>query len=163
MSAGQHDDPDEQPEENTVEDTFDLRAAPGHLVRRLQQAHREIWAREVPGGITSVQFAVLSVLEQKPLIDQRRLGELAGTDRSTTAEMVRRLIARRLITRLRDVTDQRRNLLRLTPEGLATLHAALPAAHRVSKQMVYALQERDRAEFLRLLNLTVDSHLPPLG
>src|SRR3954466_13975016 len=93
MSAGQHDDPDEQPEENTVEDTFDLRAAPGHLVRRLQQAHREIWAWAVPGGITSVQFAVLSVLEQKPLIDQRRLGALAGTDRSTTAEMAVPLIA----------------------------------------------------------------------
>ena len=162
MSVDQHDDQSEQPEENTVEDAFDLRAAPGHLVRRLQQAHREIWAREVPGGITSPQFAVLSLLEQKPCIDQRRLGELAGTDRSTTADVVRRLTARRLITRLRDVADQRRNLLRLTPEGLATLHAAVPAAHRVSKEIVSALEESDRVEFLRLLNLTVDSHHPPL-
>lgn len=160
MSADQREG--EQPEEKTVEDAFELRAAPGHLVRRLQQAHREIWSTEVPGGITSAQFAVLSVLEQKPCIDQRRLGELVGTDRSTTADMVRRLTARRLITRLRDVADQRRNLLRLTPDGLETLHAAIPAANRVSRKMVYALEERDRAEFLRLLILTVDSHLPPL-
>jgi DNA-binding MarR family transcriptional regulator len=129
-------------------------------VRRLHQAHREIWAREVPGGITSAQFAVLNVLEQQPGIDQRMLGELVGIDRSTIAEMVRRLTARRLLTRFRDTGDGRRNLLRLTGEGATALRQAVPAVRRVSEQLVRVLGDRDRAELVRLLNLVTESHAP---
>ncbi|MEW2386135.1 MarR family winged helix-turn-helix transcriptional regulator [Micromonospora sp. NPDC047707] len=137
---------------------FELRAAPGHLVRRLQQVHREIWAREVPGDVTSAQFAVLNILDQKPGIDQRMLGELAGMDRSTTAEIVRRLVARDLLVRFRDAGDARRNLLRVTDAGRALLQRALPAAERVSEQLLLGLGERERVEFVRLLNLVVDHH-----
>jgi DNA-binding MarR family transcriptional regulator len=150
-------DPESDPRSGTVADAFELRVAPGHLLRRLQQVHRETWARYVPGDLTSAQFAVLTILEQKPGIDQRMLGDLAGMDRSTTAEIVRRLAARRLLARVRDAGDGRRNLLRLTPEGVRSLREAVPAAHAVSERLVHALSERERAEFVRLLNVVVDS------
>jgi len=36
----------------------------GHLLRRLQQVHREIWAREAAPELTSVQFTVQNVLAE---------------------------------------------------------------------------------------------------
>jgi DNA-binding MarR family transcriptional regulator len=143
------------------EDGFELRTAPGHLLRRLEQVHREIWAREAPPELTSVQFAVLNILAEKPGIDQRMLGELGGMDRSTTAEVVRRLTARKLLARFPDAADARRNLLRLTPTGHEARRVALPTAARVSQQLTHALDGPDRAEFIRLLNLLVDSHVEP--
>jgi DNA-binding MarR family transcriptional regulator len=151
---------DHQPPE-VDEDAFELRTAPGHLLRRLQQVHREIWARESPPELTSVQFAVLNILADKPGIDQRMLGELGGMDRSTTAEIVRRLTARRLLARFPDAADARRNLLRLTPAGREARRAALPSAARVSEQLTHALDGQERKELIRLLNLVVDSHEEP--
>jgi DNA-binding MarR family transcriptional regulator len=143
------------------EDAFELRTAPGHLLRRLQQVHREIWTREAPPDLTSVQFAVLNILAEKPGIDQRMLGELGGMDRSTTAEIVRRLMARRLLARFPDAADARRNLLRLTPAGREARRVALPTASRVSEQLTHALDGQERTELIRLLNLVVDSHEEP--
>jgi hypothetical protein len=60
---------------DVVEEAFELRTATGHPLRRLQQVHREIWAREAHHDLTSVQFAVLNILDEKPGIDQRMLGE----------------------------------------------------------------------------------------
>jgi DNA-binding MarR family transcriptional regulator len=138
--------------------SLDLHEQPGHLVRRLQQAHKLLWAERVPGDLTSPQFAVLNVLHQNPKIDQRSLGELVGMDRSTIAEITQRLVSRRLVKKVKDAADARRNLLELSSAGTDSLRRSLPAASEVSRELVEALSERDRREFLRILNLLVEAH-----
>lgn len=66
----------------------DLTTHPGHLARRLQQAHYLLWNTMVSEEITSPQFAVLNALVAEPGLDQRTVGERVGLDRSTIAEVV---------------------------------------------------------------------------
>ena len=98
---------------------LDLTTQPGHLARRLQQAHTLLWNTLVSEETTSPQFAVLNAVAVSDDLDQRAVGELIRLDRSTTAEIVTRLCDRGLLRRVRDPRDGRRNLLRLTDEGKA--------------------------------------------
>ncbi|MEU1127896.1 MarR family transcriptional regulator [Streptomyces sp. NPDC005899] len=102
----------------------DLSTHPGHLARRLQQAHHLLWNTMVSEEITSPQFAVLNALAAGPGLDQRTVGERVGLDRSTVAEVVTRLLRRELLDKARDPHDGRRSLLHLTDEG-ARLHRKL--------------------------------------
>ncbi|MFB8028861.1 MarR family winged helix-turn-helix transcriptional regulator [Streptomyces sp. NPDC056465] len=98
----------------------DLSTHPGHLARRLQQAHHLLWSTMVSQEITSPQFAVLNALTAEPGLDQRTVGERVGLDRSTVAEVITRLLRRELLDKVRDPGDGRRFLLRLTGEGVRT-------------------------------------------
>lgn len=60
----------------------------GHLLRRAQQLHVAIWLRDVSAETTSVQFAALTVLDQRPRASQRDLGHVLDLDRSTIADLV---------------------------------------------------------------------------
>lgn len=133
---------------------------PGHLIRRLQQAHKTLWSENVAADLTSSQFAVLNVLELRPNIDQKTLGDHIGMDRTTIGQIVTRLVRGGLVVKLRDFEDTRRNVLRLSPRGHALLAETLPAASKVSEQLIAQLEERDRHELLRILNLLVDVHHP---
>ena len=56
----------------------DLSTHPGHLARRLQQAHYLLWNSMVSERITSPQFAVLNALVAGDDLDQRAVGEQVG-------------------------------------------------------------------------------------
>ena len=151
----------------------DLRRHPGHLIRRVQQVHDWLWNAEVSGTVTSPQFAVLYALRAQQDIDQKTLGERVSLDRSTTAEVLKRLTARGLIRRIRDSSDGRRNRLHLTPAGLRTVERLTPLSLRMNGILVSVLNECEQTELLRMLNLVVDadeglrnkrvSLPPPLG
>lgn len=129
----------------------DLDSHPGHLARRLQQAHTLLWTTMVSEETTSPQFAVLNGLAARPGSDQRGLGASVRLDRSTTADVVARLVDRGLVERVRDDRDARRNVLRLTPEG-ARLHTRLTArTARMNRVFLAPLAEDERAVLLDLM------------
>lgn len=140
--------------------TLRLRSAPGHLIRRAQQVHTLFWAEDVPAELTSIQFAVLNALLARPGIDQRTLGRQVRLDRSTTGDVVVRLMRRGLVERTRDVHDGRRNLLRLTPAGVSAHGRALPGVRRVQRRLLAPLSASERATFLRLVGKIVDAGEP---
>ncbi|GAA2880939.1 hypothetical protein GCM10010472_43720 [Pseudonocardia halophobica] len=135
---------------------------PGHLIRRLQQAHKLLWSKNVEADLTSSQFAVLNVLQLRPNIDQKTLGDHVGMDRTTIGQIVNRLVRAGLVVKIRDFEDTRRNVLRLSPRGRDLLFATLPAASTVSEQLIADLDERDRRELLRILNILVRAHHDPV-
>lgn len=135
----------------------ELRTHPGHLIRRVQQVHEWLWNTEVSSSVTSPQFAVLYALRAGQDIDQRTLGERVSLDRSTTAEVLKRLTSRGLVRRIRDSRDGRRNRLHLTPSGLRTVERLAPLAVRMNSMLVSVLNECERTELLRMLNLVVDA------
>ena len=129
----------------------------GFLIRRAQQAHAALWLREASSEITSVQFGALNLLQLHPGIDQRTLGEHLQLDRSTIADVARRLEQRGYIERDRDPADRRRNILRLTPNGVAVVATMQPRVNRVNQILVSALSQADRTELHRLLNALLTS------
>ncbi len=107
--------------------------------------------------ITSPQFAVLYALRAEPNIDQKTIGERVSLDRSTTAEVVGRLVGRQLVRRLRDAKDGRRNLIRLTAKGERILEQLVPKAVRMNRLLVSVLSDHEQEELIRLLNSIVEA------
>ncbi|WP_329415380.1 MarR family transcriptional regulator [Streptomyces sp. NBC_00704] len=135
----------------------DLTSHPGHLARRLQQAHYLLWNTMVSEEITSPQFAVLNALVAEPGLDQRTVGERVGLDRSTVAEVISRLTRRSLLDKVRDPQDGRRFLLRLTEDGLRTHRRLTVRTARMNQVFLSPLSAEEQALFLRLIQRVSDA------
>src|SRR5882724_7317451 len=132
---------------------FDLSEAPSHLIRRCQQFYGDLYAREAGGReLTKQQFTLLCALEQNDGVSQTALVEITGIDRSTLAEMVRRMLERGLLSRERTEEDQRTNALIITPSGRKSLRSARSASERADKVLLDALPAAERQRFVRLLS-----------
>ncbi|MFE6690495.1 MarR family winged helix-turn-helix transcriptional regulator [Streptomyces sp. NPDC057743] len=136
---------------------LDLSTHPGHLARRLQQAHTLLWTTMVSEDVTSPQFAVLNTLVDADGLDQRTVGERVGLDRSTIAEVVRRLVARGLVDKVRDTRDARRSALRLTAEGARLHHRLSARTARMNEVFLAPLAPQERSTFLELLRRVSDA------
>ena len=135
----------------------DLSTHPGHLARRLQQAHSLLWGAMVSEETTSPQFAVLNALQEKPDIDQRTLSEHVHLDRSTIADLVARLVRRDLVARVRDPLDGRRNVLKLTAEG-ARVHKRLTTrTARMNRVFLAPLSDDEQEQLLRLIGRVAEA------
>ena len=89
---------------------FQLAETPSHLMRRCEQFYADLYAREAGNcDLTRSQMTVLAALDPNEGASQTALVEMTGIDRSTLAEMVRRMMERGLITRKRTETDLRAN------------------------------------------------------
>ncbi|MDW4907010.1 MarR family transcriptional regulator [Streptomyces sp. ADMS] len=135
----------------------DLSTHPGHLARRLQQAHYLLWNTMVSEEITSPQFAVLNALVAEPGLDQRTVGERVGLDRSTVAEVVSRLGRRDLIDKVRDPEDGRRSLLRPTEDGTRTHRKLTVRTARMNQVFLAPLSAGEQAVFLELIQRVADA------
>lgn len=131
---------------------FELSETPSYLIRRCQQLAVELYAREHGArGLTRQQFTVLAAVEQNQGISQTGLVELTGIDRSTLAEMIRRMNAKGFISRERTQDDQRANAVHVTPAGKKALRAARNAFDRAERALLDLLPQPDRGRFLKSL------------
>ncbi|NLU71608.1 MarR family transcriptional regulator [Streptomyces sp. HNM0575] len=135
----------------------DLSTHPGHLARRLQQAHSLLWGAMVSEETTSPQFAVLNALEEKPGMDQRTLSEHVHLDRSTIADLVARLAGRELVERVRDPEDGRRNVLRLTEEGRRLHRKLVTRTARMNRVFLAPLDAGEQETLLRLIGRVAEA------
>ncbi|MBB6414752.1 MarR family winged helix-turn-helix transcriptional regulator [Streptomyces massasporeus] len=135
----------------------DLTTHPGHLARRLQQAHYLLWNAMVSEEITSPQFAVLNTLVAEPGLDQRTVGERVGLDRSTIAEVISRLSRRGLLDKVRDPQDGRRSLLHLTDEGARTHRKLTVRTARMNQVFLAPLTADERTVFFDLIRRVADA------
>lgn len=135
----------------------DLTTHPGHLARRLQQAHYLLWNTMVSEEITSPQFAVLNTLVAEPGLDQRTVGERVGLDRSTIAEVITRLGRRDLIDKVRDPQDGRRSLLKPTGEGTRTHRRLSVRVARMNQVFLGPLSAEEQAQFMDLIRRVSDA------
>ena len=135
----------------------DLTTHPGHLARRLQQAHYLLWNTMVSEEITSPQFAVLNALADEPGLDQRTVGERVGLDRSTVAEVVSRLSRRGLLDKVRDSQDGRRFLLCLTDDGTRVHRKLVVRTARMNQVFLAPLSAEEQAVFFDLIQRVSDA------
>ncbi|MGW2640574.1 MarR family winged helix-turn-helix transcriptional regulator [Streptomyces sp. NPDC001348] len=135
----------------------DLSTHPGHLARRLQQAHYLLWNTMVSEETTSPQFAVLNTLVAEPGLDQRTVGERVGLDRSTIAEVISRLSRRGLLDKMRDPQDGRRFLLRPTDDGLRTHRRLAVRTARMNQVFLAPLSAEEQRLFFDLIRRVSDA------
>lgn len=126
--------------------------SPTHLLHRAGQFSEDIFSRSIGDlGITARQYAVLSVVDGLQDASQTTLCEITGIDRSTLADIVRRLVSRGLLTRRRTRRDARMYAVRLAPEGKSILEKAQPIARTVDAAVLKGLTEAERDTFNSLL------------
>lgn len=129
----------------------------GHLIRRSQQIHTMMWNAEVSDEVTSPQVIILVALARNPGVDQRTLGETVSLDRSTTADVIDRLMKRGFLERARDPKDRRRNLLQLTDAGVKLLESIGPRSEAMNEHLISVLSPEDQLELIRLLRQFVNA------
>lgn len=116
----------------------------GHLIRRAQQLHVATWMRLVSTDISTVQYAVLVVLDQDGPMSQRDLCDAVALDRSTIADLVARMERHDLVSRQPDPDDGRRRIVGLTDHGRAE-HARLrPGVEQVEEELTGSLAPETR-------------------
>lgn len=123
------------------------------LQQRVDEAFQEAIKKT---GLTVRQFSILSAIREASLPSQTDLVGLTGTDRSTMADIVRRLQKRGLIQRKRKKEDARAYVVGLTLEGVKLLESADKAASSVEDSVFEPLgraagSRKERALFLDIL------------
>ena len=136
---------------------FDLSQSPSHLLRRCVQYANDLFSRE-PGAsdLTKQQYTVLAAVEQKEGLSQTELVAVTGIDRSTLAEMIRRMIEKGLLDRKRTESDARANSVRISMGGKKALRGGRSASDRVERALLSDLSAADRTKFVRMLTTLVE-------
>jgi DNA-binding MarR family transcriptional regulator len=137
--------------------SFDLSHSPSHLLRRCVQYANDLFSQSHGiSDLTKQQFTVLAAVEQNEGKSQTDLVGITGIDRSTLAEMIRRMIDRGLLDRERTETDQRANAVRIAAAGKKALRTARTASERVERALLAGLPASERAKFIRMLTTLVE-------
>ena len=94
-----------------------------------------------PLGLTYPQYLVMLVLWEGDGITVSQLGERVALDSGTLTPLLKRLEASNFVRRLRDVADERRVLVQLTPAGRALRSKAMAVPESVACASGCALDE----------------------
>ncbi len=139
--------------------SFDLAAAPGHLIRRAHQISVAVFNEHLSAAdVTPVQFAILNALLDTPGVDQITLAKHVAFDPATSGSVIGRLESKGWVVRRADEVDRRRKLLVLTPEGLDALAGMRSAVSAVQSAILLPLTAPEQAQFMHLLRRLVAGH-----
>ncbi len=129
-----------------------------HLLHRACQCAGDVFHEEVDKeGLTPRQFAVLLTVAKNEGLSQTDLVEKTGIDRSTLADIIRRMLKKGLVQRRRTKEDARAYAVRLTASGWEALDTVRPAASLADERILAALPPGRRADFIELLTMIVRS------
>ena len=124
-----------------------------HLLHRAGQQAEIMFMKEVDAetDLTPRQYAVLLAVAQNEDISQTGLVTTTGIDRSTLADVVRRLVERGFLQRRRTRADARMYAVRISAKGRQVLDAAHPAASRADDSITSMLSARQRSDLIETL------------
>ena len=121
-------------------------------MHRAGQCADELFAVNVSGiDLTPRQYEVLKAVSELTDPSQTTLVTATGIDRSTLADIVRRLTDRGLLHRHRTADDARKYAVRLTEQGRQTLANAAPPVESTNQRLLESLPIENRAAFLASL------------
>ena len=143
-------------------DTYRLDRSPVYLLHRVQQCAEEVFRQSTTSGLTPRQLAALMTVAENEGMNQLEVSVLTGIDRTTAAEVVRRLARRGLLQRRRSRSDTRAYVLKMTDDGREAMRAAEPAALLVDARALDALPKAERAAFVAALQAIIAKLTPGL-
>jgi DNA-binding MarR family transcriptional regulator len=123
------------------------------LLHRANQIATESFSSAMgDSDLTPRQVQVLAAIEANEGSSQTKIVELTGVDRSTLADIIRRLQKNKLIERRRSKVDARAYVVKLSEGGKQALAIGKPALAAVEKGLLPA---KSRAELAALLEKIV--------
>jgi DNA-binding MarR family transcriptional regulator len=129
-----------------------------HLLHRAGQCADVLFASYIGAAdLTPRQFAVLKALASADEPSQSALVNKTGIDRSTMADIIRRLVGKSLVQRRRTRRDARMYAVRLTEKGKAALDGAEPAVRQTDERILSAIPAAQREPFLKALTRIVET------
>lgn len=132
---------------------------PGFLIRRLHQIGTALFYVECQSeSLTPLQIGMLTALSMNPWLDQTAIGRELSLDRTTTAEVLRRLGEKGLVQTRVNPDDRRSKLSMITQQGLKLIRELQGSIQVSQEQLLAPLSEEDRATFMKLLMQLVDAH-----
>jgi DNA-binding MarR family transcriptional regulator len=127
---------------------FRLSDSPGHLLRRAEQFASEAFSHK---KVTLRQSEVLAAIAEGESRSQSDLVRSTGIDRSTLADIVKRLEKNGLISRTVAEGDGRARTVVLTRLGAETLEAVRPELQKVDDALLNVLPKGKRGAFVKIL------------
>ena len=144
--------PDKSGEDNKLD------RSPLHLLHRAGQRAGDIFQAEMAArDLTPRQYAVLVTVAENEGLSQTNLVDKTGIDRSTLADIIRRMLRKGLLQRRRTKEDARAYSVKLTDEGRKVLQSAEPLAQRVDERVLSVLPNQQRTQFLNDLSLIIEA------
>lgn len=135
-----------------------------HMLHRASQYSEDLFAKSSgTTDLTARQMIVLEAVASEDKPSQTAICAKSGIDRSTLADMVRRLIEKGLLARKRTKEDARRYAVRLTDEGRKVLDRELSRFQDVDKQIMTVLAPQQRQEFAASLQRILEASEKPEG
>ena len=133
---------------------------PGFLIRRLNQIHYALFhGATVDFEITPVQYGVLTILAlSTDALDQTSLCAEVGVDRTTVADVTRRLAARGLLHQSRSREDGRQKLTRISEAGRLLTDSMFAHMTGAQQNLLLPLGRGERETFVKLLVKLVIAH-----
>jgi len=131
---------------------------------RLLEARYDVLYQHLTGqsDITPRQFGVLIALYQDGPLTPSALAERISSDRNTLSEMLKRMTARKLISKRNNSEDRRSIQVQITAKGEEALLAVVPAAAELQTTLLAPLSKEDRAHFLQcMLAIAKAAAAPP--
>ncbi len=126
------------------------------LLHRADQIATERFADALgDSDLTPRQVQVLSAIEVNEGASLSEIVNLTGVDRSTLADIVRRLQKRKLIERRRTEQDARAYSVKLTDAGRLALMRGKPALDRGARDLLGTIPSKQRADLMTLLGYVV--------
>ncbi|MGE0628649.1 MAG: MarR family winged helix-turn-helix transcriptional regulator [Hyphomicrobiaceae bacterium] len=142
----------------------DVRSSALHLLHRASQRADELFISNTGrADLRPRQYAVLRVLAKNQDISQTDIVEATGIDRSTLADIVRRLVSKGLVRRNRTKSDARMYEVRLTPSGNNALSTAERAAKAAELKMFSKLSAGERNKLINTLAHVLETSEPVNG
>jgi MarR family transcriptional regulator, lower aerobic nicotinate degradation pathway regulator len=135
------------------------RRVPAYLIRRLHMICTAIVAEALEDEDMPVsQWAILTIIENHPGIDQSRLAEVVAIDRTNTGRLVDQLEARGLVERRPHDSDRRVWMLRCTPLGHKIRKRLRPRALASQERLLSCLEPAQRELFIDLMSQVVTAN-----
>jgi DNA-binding MarR family transcriptional regulator len=127
-------------------------SSPLHLLHRASQRADGLFFRNVgTTDLTPRQYAVLQSVADNNGLSQTDIMAATGIDRSSTADLVRRLVINGSLQRRRTRRDARIYAVRITSRGRALLVIGAAATSAAEDAVLALIPERQREAFLAVL------------
>jgi DNA-binding MarR family transcriptional regulator len=129
-----------------------LLSSPLHLLHRASQRADGLFSSNVrDADLTPRQFAVLQAVADNNGLSQTDIMAATGIDRSSTAELVRRLVTNGSLQRRRKRRDARIYSVRITSHGRELLGIGAAATLAAEEALLLSVPDKQRQAFLDVL------------
>ncbi len=136
-----------------------LSGAPSWLLTQTAaHASRLVSEGFAAAGSRGYHYRLLAALDEFGPASQAALGRRGGIDRSDVVAVLNELAEGGLVERAPDPGDRRRNVVTITPAGVAQLRRLDAVLAGIQDELLDPLSADERDELARLLARVVDHH-----